>query len=232
MRKISIALGLAGLAALSGCRSASSRGPAYRPVSEADFGRLEAGQTGPVDAARADLALARDEVARAERRAADARHEIEFARADETAARAERERATAEMRVAHESADPRALARAQDLADGAEIRSRAAAEHLAYAQRLVEARDAARDATRARVALAEAALERARLAALEQAGIPAASKYDPRPLDALEAERRRAFDARRARAAHAERLAQDALARWRAQVDRWQARAQGARDRG
>src|SRR5512138_1938531 len=107
MQKLAIALFAAGLAALAACRSTESRGPAYRPVSDADFGRLEPGQTGPVDAARADLALARDEVARAERRAADARHEIDFARADQTAARAERERAAAEMRVARESADPR-----------------------------------------------------------------------------------------------------------------------------
>jgi hypothetical protein len=229
MGRIAVVLATVSLAASAGCGGGRAE---YRPVSEADFGRLEPEQLGPDMAARAELDAARDAAARAERRRADSRHEAGFATADLTAARSERERALAELRIARESADQGALGRAQDLLEAAELRRAAAEAHAAYAERLARVGEAGRQVAQARVALAQASLQRARLAALEQANVPAASKYDPRPLDARVAEARAAYEEARARSGQAERESRDALARWRSLVDRYQARAPGPAGRG
>jgi hypothetical protein len=215
------------LAVLLACRSGGSRGPQFQPVADADFGRLSPEQIAPVTTARADAAAARDAVSRAQLRLQDARHEADFARADQTAARADLERAAAQGRASRESGDPNELARATELGAAAQLRQQSADAHAEYASRIVEARNADLVAAQAEQSRAEAALERAKLAALEQARIPAAQKYDPAKFDAHVARATRDAEAARTRASQSERAAQQALANWRTLQQRWQARAGG-----
>lgn len=219
------------LALAAGCRTAP-RATKFTPVAEADFGRLAPEQMAPVDAARAEVAAARDAVARARLRQQEAANEEGYARADQASAQADALRAQADQRVAKESGDVNAAARAQELAEAAALRRAAADAHLDYGRQLVAAYAAAVGAAEARVGVAEAALERARLTALADAGIPAASKYDPARFDAHVAQAQRAGEQARARAAETSRAATAARDRWRGLEQRYQARVEGLRGRG
>lgn len=70
-------------------------------------------------------------------------------------------------------------------------------------------------------------MERAKLTALREAQIAAATKYDPRPLDERVGEAARAEDGARARARELDREATVAHGRWRGLVDRYEARVRG-----
>ncbi len=171
-------------------------------------------------------------MARGRLRLQDSRHEEGFAQADRTQADADRQRAEAEARGAREAGDARLVARAQELGGAAALRAQAADARLDYARKLAAAREAEIAAAEARVRRAEWDVERAKLSALRAAEIPAATKYDPAPLERRVAEAARAEDAARARASELGRAATVAQGRWRSLVDRYEARARGAGSTG
>jgi colicin import membrane protein len=219
-------------AAIIACGHAQKKGPTFTPVADADMGRLGPDQMAVVDAARSDLAASRDAVARARLRFQDAHHEEGYARADQTAAQADAQRAQAEMKAAQDAGDQGWIGRAQDMADAARLRQSAGDAHLAYAQKQVQAREAEVQAAEAAVNVSNAELERAKLTALQDAQIPAASKYDFAPFDRRVSDSRRAEEAARARAGQANQAAIAARDQWRALTQRWQARVQGSGGRG
>ncbi|HYD42010.1 MAG TPA: hypothetical protein VEB43_14365 [Anaeromyxobacter sp.] len=174
-----------------GCSMFQDRKAEFQPVSDADYGRLAPDQLGPVNAARDQLFAARDEVARAKLRLQQAENEAELARADQSMVKAAMQRAKAEGNVARKSNAPEAKAKAQEAAAQAELQARSARAHLAYANQLGRARQAELEAAEALVRVREAEHEQAKLQALSQAGIPAATKYDASLFAARVAEARR-----------------------------------------
>jgi hypothetical protein len=191
MRRLSVMVALAlaaGCATSGGARSGAT-------VSDADYGRLRAGQTGPVDQARLFQASARDERARAQLRLQEGQHEGQLARADEETAKAAAERAQAEAKMASESRDPAQLERARTLKERADAQQRAANAHAEYVKRMTAARKAAVDAADKQVALGDARVELAKLQSLQQAGVPAATKYDLAKFQARVDEAQKTFDA-------------------------------------
>lgn len=230
MRPVDVLVVLAlGAGIAPGCRSASPR-PAEKPVvtvSPADLGRLAPEQMGPVRAARGEVDAAQDVVARARLRLQDARQEESYARADRAQAEADRQRGEAQLRTAREAGDGPLAARATDLVEAAGLRAQAADARLEYARRLVVAREGGVRAAEAHVSRVEWEVERAKLVALREARIPAASKYDPAPLDRRAFEAARADEAAQARARALDRDATLAFDRWRRLVDRYEARARG-----
>jgi hypothetical protein len=228
MRHSLAAVAVVVLAAFVACRSAPERKPApVATVSAADLGRLSPEQMGPLTSARADHDAARDAVARAQLRLQEARHEEGFAHADRTQAEADGQRAEAEARGARESGDARLVARADELKGAAALRAQAADARLDFARRLIAAREAEVAAAEASVRRAEWSLERAKLAALREARIPAATKYDPAPIEGRLGEAARAESQAKTRAAELGRAAEVAQGRWRGLVDRYEARARG-----
>jgi len=177
MRKIAIALGACVVLACAGTQKPTT-------VSDADYGRLNPGQTGPVDDARAELGTARDAAARAKLRQTEARHELELAKADEEAADADRLKAASAAKAAKESNDPAQIESARNVSDTAQLRKRTADAHVDYAKKLQTFRDADVAAANQKVAYLEARVERSKLAALQDAQVPAATKYDASKLDA------------------------------------------------
>jgi len=177
----------------SGCSMFQDKKAEFRPVSDADFGRLSPDQLGPVEGAREKLSIARDEAARAKLRLQQAENEAELARADQAMVKAAMQRAQAEQNVARRSNAPEAKARAQEAAAQAELQARSSRAHLSYANNLGAARRAELDAAEALVKVREAELEAAKLDALSQAGIPAATKYDASLFAARVAEVRKEY---------------------------------------
>ncbi|HET6440199.1 MAG TPA: hypothetical protein VFG59_19200 [Anaeromyxobacter sp.] len=230
-RRLSL-VSLAGALLFCGCAMFHHRGPQFKPISDTDYGRLAPSQLGPVDQARSRLFEANDSVARAKLELEKAQHEGELARADQTAARADTERARAEQDAAHSSNDPTAKARAQEDQADAELRTRSAQGHAAYAQRLVEARQAEVEAATQLVNVRQAELERAKLTALSQARIPAATKYDPAPFDAHVADAEQAYQQARASASEAGHAADQARNDWSTLDQQYQARIHGQAGEG
>jgi colicin import membrane protein len=227
------ALALAALAALA-CGTSKKQQVQQKPVtvSEADYGRLDPSQTQLVDQARADRGRANDELARAKLRQADAQHEDSLARADLTAADAEKARAEARTRMAKESNDPRAIEQARDLTEVAALRRRTAEARAAWAKEIREARDAEVAAAERRVAYEDARVEQAKLQALQQAQVPAATKYDPAPMDARVATARRDLEAAEGAARQQLAEAGNAERAWRELDRQLQARLGAAGPRG
>lgn len=114
---------------------------------------------------------------------------------------------------------------ARELGEAAALRSQASDARLEYARRLVEARDSDVKAAEAQVSRAEWTVERSKLAALREAQIPAATKYEPGPLDRRVSDAARAEQASRARSQELGRRAAITFDRWRALVDRYEAKA-------
>jgi hypothetical protein len=192
MRKIAIVL--AAFAALACAGSRAQKKPAVVTVSDSDYGRLQAGQTQLVDAARADLARARDEFARAKLGETDATQEDELARADLMAAESAKLRADSLAKTAKESNAPADLEAARSMAETAQLRLQTASAHMTYAkavqaQRAAEVRTAER-----RVAYENARVELAKLQALQQAGVPAAAKYPAAQLEGQVAQARQQLE--------------------------------------
>jgi hypothetical protein len=202
--------------------------PKFTPVSDADYGRLAPGQMAPVDAARGQTFAARDAAARAKLRLEEAQHESELAQAEQTAARADTEHARAEQDAAASSKAPDVLARAQESAVRAELHRRAAQAHAAYAQKLMAARQAEADAADDQVKVRDAELDRSKLTALSQAGIPAATKYSPASFDARVAEAQRKYQEAKARADDAVHQANQTHNDWMALNDQYRQRLQGS----
>ncbi len=215
-------------AATAACRTAP-RAPAAPPpvqtVSDADLGRLAPEQMGPLQQARATLDEARDAVARARLRLQDSRHEEGWANAERAQAEGDRLRAAAELSSAREAGDARQGALAGDRAEAATLRAQAADARLEYGRRLVAARDAEVRSAEARVRRVEWEVERSKLLALRKAGLPAASKYDPAPIEGRIAEAAKAEEAARVHSRDLGGTARASHDRWRALEDRYEARA-------
>lgn len=224
MSRLSLALAVF---LVAGCSMIHRNRAEFKPVSEADFGRLQPNQLGPVDQARSAVFGAHDEVSRAKLRLQQAENEVEMARADQTAARAVQQRAQAQQDAAKNSNDPSAKAQSQEAAAAAELQARSAQGHMAYAQKLVAARQAEVDAADRHVAVREAELERARLTALTEAGVPAATKYNPATFDARVAGAQQEYAQRKADADQRLSEAQQNENAWRALHAQYQARMQG-----
>jgi hypothetical protein len=227
MRIVAIAAALA--ATILACRSTPKSRAAgetqIQIVADADLGRLATEQMGPVQATRAALDEARDAVARAHRRLRDSRHEEEWANADKAAAESDRLRAVAELSSAKEAGDQRMSGLASEHAAAAALRGQAADARLDYARKLVQAREAELRTAEARVRRAEWEVERAKLTALREARLPAASKYDAAPIERRVAEAVKAEDGARARSRDLATTARTAYDQWRSLTDRYEARA-------
>jgi hypothetical protein len=178
---------------VSGCSMFQGHKAEYQPVSDADYGRLSPDQLGPLNSARDRLSEATDEVARVKLRAQQADNEVELARADQAMANAAKELASAELKSAGKSNAPDAKAKAQEDAARAELQSRSARAHLAWANQVGKARDAELQAAERLVKVREAELEQAKLESLVQAKIPAAAKYDASLFEARVAEARKEY---------------------------------------
>lgn len=174
MRRIATALAACAVLACAGSRGEK------RPlsVSDSDYGRLQAGQTQPVDAARAELSRARDELARAKLRQTEAQSEDQLAKSDLQAVDAAQTRANALAKDASASREPAKLEEARKAKEHADLRKRTAEAHMEYARKLQANRTAGVKAAEQRVAFESSRVEAAKLQALQQAQIPAAGKYD------------------------------------------------------
>ncbi|GEJ59471.1 hypothetical protein [Anaeromyxobacter diazotrophicus] len=182
------------LALAAGCAT-SGGGHGGATVSDADFGRLQVGQMGPVDQARQFLASAHDEQARAKLRLQEGQGEAQMAKADAQTAKAAAERADAQSKMANNSREPSQLELARSLKEQADVQQRAAKAHADYADKASAARKQAVAAADKQVALGEAKVELAKLQALQQAGIPAATKYDLTKFQQRVGEAQKDFDA-------------------------------------
>jgi hypothetical protein len=224
MRTLAIVAAL--LATLAGCRSTPKKGEQpIRTVSDVDVGRLAPAQMAPLQAARSSLVEARDALARAQHRLQESRHEEAWANADKAAAESDRLRAAAQLASAKDSGDQRLAGVASERGEAAGLRGQAAEARLDYARKLVQAREADVKAQEARVRRAEWEVERAKIAALREAELPAASKYDPAPIDMRIGEAVRAEEAARTRARDLDATARAAFDTWRGLTDRYEARA-------
>jgi hypothetical protein len=209
------------------CRSAPKRAgePPIATVTDADLGRLAPEQMGPIQAARATLDEARDAVARARLRLQNSRHEQEWANAEKVAAEGDRLLAAAEQSTARETGDQRQSELASERSDAAALRGQAAAARLDYAAKLLQAREAEVRTAEARVRRAEWEVERGKLTALQRAGLPAASKYDPAPIERRIAEAVKAEDGARAKSRDLGATARTAYEQWRSLSEKYEARA-------
>jgi colicin import membrane protein len=209
MRRLTV-FAVLGLCACAG----TGKGSSAPTVSDADFGRLQPGQTGPVDEARRFLASARDEQARAKLRLQEVQHQDDLAKADATAARAAAARAAAQAKAADDSRDPAQLEQARALKEQADAEKRAADARDTYAKQLKDARQASVDAASAQVDLGDARVELAKVQALQQAGIPAASRYDAGKFQARVDDARKSFQAALQKARDAESKALASQQAW------------------
>lgn len=188
-----IVVTLAACAALA-CASTRPEQKKLVTVSDSDYGRLHSGQTQLVDAARTDLGRARDAFARAKLGETDARQEDALARADLTAAESARMRAESLAKTAKESNAPADLEAARSMAEVAQLRLQAADAHMAYAKAVQAQRAAETRSAERRVAYESARVELAKLQALQQAGVPAAAKYEAAQLESQVANERQQLE--------------------------------------
>jgi hypothetical protein len=167
------------LAVVMGCMHGGQGAARPATVSDADVGRLGPEQEGLVDHARQALDVARDALSRTNLRLQQAQNEQGIAKADQQAAEADQKVADAQQKVANDSRAPDALETARQLQEHAKARRQAADLHAEYASRLIAERKAEVQAAERQVDVAQARVEWSKLQALEQAGNPAATKYDP-----------------------------------------------------
>lgn len=229
MRKALVAMAVL---ALAGCAGGNKKAARPVTVSDSDYGRLTPAQTAPVDQARTTLGQARDELARAKLRQTEAAQANALAQADIGVAAAEAKRADARTKMAQESADPNQLAQARTMSESVQLRQAAAQARVDYAQKIQAARAAEVAAAEKRVALAEAEVERAKLQALLQAQVPAATKYDPAQLDGRVATAQQEYTKANATSQAALTDAMNAEAHWRELERQLQARAAPPAPRG
>ena len=200
------------LAFAAGCASTNT---ASSTVSDADFGRLTAGQSTRVAEARAQLALARDELGHAKLSVVNDRHEGELARSDQASASADRSRAAAQTQIGKDSNEPLQMQQARDDTDSAEKSMALADARLAYSKKLAASQAAQVAAAERKVDLMTLKVNLAKLQSLDDAAIPAAGKYD------RETAMKRVVDAQRAYG-RAIAIADAALAETTAAKEQWQ----------
>ncbi len=164
-------------------------------VQDADYGRLKPDQTADVDAARAELARAHEDLASAKSKVAEARREVDLAEAEHAAAKAE-------------------TARVAKLVEAAEARRRAADARGDSAEKLAAARRAAETAAQARIDLESARVELLKLQALAQAKVQPSKPYDEKEFQTRVVESQKTLDDARDEAKKLDQEASDSQRRW------------------
>lgn len=177
MRYLGIAVLAVSVVACSSVKKELSGGGGSQ-VSDADLGRLGPDQLGPVNHARAKVAQSEDQVARDKLAEQDAEHQKDLAKADDAAAKADQQSAEAQQKIANDTRAPKQEQKAQSAMRQAELHKQMADAHQKFADKLIDARKAQVDVANKQLELANAQLEQAKLQALQQAKIPAASKYN------------------------------------------------------
>jgi len=223
MGRIAVVLALA---AVAGC--ASSRSASRGQLSEADVGRLKPDEMAMVDEARQFRASAADEQARARLRLQNAKHELALAEADQNEADAEAQRAEARTKIASDSREPAHLEQARELTEQAKLHKDSADARLDYAKRLVEARESGLTAAQKQMELGDARVEWAKLRAMQQANVPAASKYDPGRFQTRVKDSQKSFDEAVQKARDLDGQATAAEQRWHDLQRRLQAKRRAA----
>lgn len=193
MRTMLVALLAVAAASCAGAKGARES-TAKTQIPDEDLGRLAPGQTGPVDQARQFRGSALDEQARASLRQQQAQREVDVAKADQEAADADAKRAEAQEKAANETRDPADLERGRQMKEQAQLHKKMADAHLDYAKKLVDARKASLEAAQKQVALGDARLEWAKLEALQQGQVPAATKYDASKFQSQVNDAQKSFD--------------------------------------
>ncbi len=219
MRRIAIAIAITAVTACATTKAAREVGQ----VSDEDFARLPRGQMGPVDQARAQLRQAQDQLARAKLRLQEASHEEDLAKAEQAAADAKIQQAEAQLKIAQDRGDQKAIARATQAVEAAKLQRQAADAHLDYAKKLASARQAQAEVAERRVDVMVRQVELAKLQALQQAGVPAASRYDPAVFRRDLADAQVALAQAQAKARDLSAQAQASLQEWRSLSGRYQA---------
>jgi hypothetical protein len=216
---------LAAVMATAGCvgtrASSTASNTASSTVSDADFGRLSADETRPVDDARANLALARDELGRAKLAVVNDRHEGQLARADQATASADVTRAAAETGMGTDSNEPGQLQQAREDTRSANDSKAVADARLAYAKRLASSRADQVTAAERKVELMQEKVNLAKLQSLDDAGVPAAGKYDHATTMQRVVDAQRAYDRAVASAEASSGQTSTAKTRWE-ELDRQQ----------
>jgi hypothetical protein len=207
---------IAALAIATGCagNSASSKAPPSI-VSDSDYGRLAAGQTRLVDDARAQLALAQDELGRAKLSVVNDQHMGDLARSDQAVASAEASRAAAQTRIGKESNEPAEMQLARDATQAAQTSQQVADARLAYSQQLATSQAAQVTAMERKVDLMTEKVNVAKLQALDDAAVPAAGKYDRAAALQRVVDAQHAFDSASANAASSASETTIAKEHWR-----------------
>jgi hypothetical protein len=172
-----------------GCATATSS-----TVSDADYARLDTSQTGRVDDARAQLALARDELGRAKLNVVTDQHEGELARSDQASASADVSRADAQSKIGKDSNEPGQMQQARDDTKAAQQCKEVADARLAYSKKLAHSQAARVTAAERKVDLMTEKVNLAKLESLQDAGIPAAGKYDSATAMQRVVDAQRAYD--------------------------------------
>ena len=203
------------LAIAAGCASNA----ASSTVSDSDFARLTAGQIQPVDDARAQLALARDELGRAKLSVVNDQHEGDLARSDQASASADMSRAAAESKIGKDSNEPGQMNRARDDTKAAQRDKELADARLAYSKKLATSQAAQVTAAERKVDLMTEKVNLAKLQSLDDAAVPAAGKYDRATAMQRVVDAQRAYDGANATAARASRETAIAQERWQ-ELDR------------
>jgi hypothetical protein len=208
-----VATGAVLLAIATGCAGNAAPKKAFA-VSDADYGRLAAGQTTPVDEARAQLALASDELGRAKLAVVNLQHEGDLARSDQASASADASRAAAQTKIGKDSNEPGQIQQARDDTKAAQQNKAVADARVAYSKKLVDSQSAQIVAAERKVDLMTEKVNVAKLQALDDAAIPAAGKYDRATAMQRVAEAQRAYDGARSKAAAEAHETANAKARW------------------
>jgi hypothetical protein len=203
------------LAIAAGCASNA----ASSTVSDSDFARLTAGQIQPVDDARAQLALARDELGRAKLSVVNDQHEGDLARSGQASASADMSRAAAESKIGKDSNEPGQMNRARDDTEAAQQDKELADARLAYSKELATSQAAQVTAAERKVDLMTEKVNLAKLQSRDDAAVPAAGKYDRATAMQRVVDAQRAYDRATATAATASRETTIAKERWQ-ELDR------------
>lgn len=170
---------LLALAALLGCMHGGAQSAARSAtVADTDVGRLAPGQEDLVNQARQAMDGARDALSRTRLRLQQAQNEEGTAKADLQAAQADQKVADAQQKVANDSRAPDAVEKARQLQERAKAHKQVADLHVEYAGKLIGEREAEVQAAERQLQLSQTRVEWSKLQALEQAGNPAATKYD------------------------------------------------------
>jgi CRISPR/Cas system CSM-associated protein Csm2 small subunit len=227
MRYVGIALLAVCVVACSSVKKELS-GSGGAKVSDEDLGRLGSDQLGPVNQARTKVAQAQDNVARSKLAEQDADHQKELAKADGAAAKADAQNAEAQQKIANDTRSPQQEQRAQTLTQNAQLRKQVSDAHEEFAKKLGDARSAEVEVANEQLDLANAQLEQARLQALQEAKVPAATKYNQGEILDRVSKAQQDVQQAQEKATQASTQAQASQTTWNQLRQQYQAQAGGA----